>query len=315
MDLRLSFFNNFNKILPSNTRHILVAVSGGVDSMVLLDLFQNSIFSLSVAHANFKLRSIESDADEDFVKNKCLQKKIPFYGKRFDIITHARMNKCSVQMSARTLRYNWFYHLGKNLHCDCIVLGHNLNDEIETFFMNLSRGTGLKGLLGIPKKVGPILRPLLPFTRKQIMLYARSRNLHWREDSSNKEYKYLRNVIRHRVVPVLFKILPNFEQNFYKTLYHLNQYYSLSEQAVHISRIQITVMKKIDPFLWEINTEVLKRFYPLNGYLFRLFSPYGFKNLPDLKRLLQAQPGKQLFSKYYRLVSGQNRWLLMQKKI
>lgn len=313
MKVRRSFFNHLNEMLPSHINHVVVAVSGGMDSMVLLDLLSSTSLSLSVAHANFQLRADEADADETFVQNFCSHRKIPFYTRRFDTLDYVNTHKCSVQMAARALRYEWFADLLEELKLDYIALGHHLDDALETFFINWMRGTGLKGLLGIPACGKSFLRPLLPFTRAQLFEYAQARNLRWREDSSNQENKYLRNAIRHRIVPLLSDLSPDLHKNFSTTLLNLTGDYILSEQAVQSALKEVTLSKKKTPLRWEIDLFKLRKLNPLKPYFFRLFSPYGFTNWLDLERLLYAQSGKQLFSRAYRIINDRNRWLLIQK--
>ncbi|WP_103327210.1 tRNA lysidine(34) synthetase TilS [Bacteroidetes bacterium endosymbiont of Geopemphigus sp.] len=315
MKIKPSFFlDHLNEILPSHTKHVLVAVSGGMDSMVLLDLLQRTSLSLSVAHVNFQLRADEADADEVFVQNFCSYQKIPFYSRHFDTLNYVKIHKCSIQMGARALRYKWFADLLEELKLDYIALGHHLDDTLETFFINWIRGTGLKGLLGIPTYTKSFFRPLLPFTRGQLFEYAQSRNLQWREDPSNREDKYLRNVIRHRIVPLLSDLSPDLYKNFSTILLNLNDDYALSEQAVQSALKELTLSKKKTSFQLEIDLFKLRKLNPLKPYLFRLFSPYGFTNWHDLKRLLYAQSGKQLFSHSYRIVNDRNRWLLIQRR-
>lgn len=313
MKIKTGFLKHLDEILPLNAKRMLVAVSGGVDSMVLLDLLQNTSLSLSVAHANFQLRAIESDADEQFVGAFCSDRKIPFYVQRFDTLTYVEKNSCSIQMAARDLRYKWFSHLLKELKLDCIILGHHLNDALETFLINSMRGTGLKGLLGI-SNTECILRPLLPFTREQIIQYAQTRKLCWREDSSNQDPKYVRNFVRHHITPLLSHVSTNLYKNFSTTLLHLNGDYILSEQIIQKTLKEVTLSEKKNPFQWEFDVSKLKKLRPLRSYLFRFFSSFGFKNLNDLEHLLHAQSGKQLFSPSYRIVKDRSCWLLSEKE-
>lgn len=223
------------KQLFSSNEKILLTVSGGIDSIVLFDLFLKAGFSFGVAHCNFSLRGPESDGDEQFVSDLAIKHGISIHVKRFDTSTFASDNALSIQMAARELRYTWFEELAQKYGYAAVATAHQLNDIIETTLINLSRGTGIAGLHGIPEKNGNIIRPLLFAGRDQIRAYAEQNNLEWREDSSNIEEKYARNLIRHQIVPVLKKLNPNLEEVFKQNTerfkgteqlfkYHIQQY-------------------------------------------------------------------------------------------
>lgn len=193
---------------------ILVAVSGGIDSVVLADLFYQSGYSFGIAHCNFNLRGEESDMDEVFVRELARKYQIPFYSQSFDTPKEAQKRGISTQMAARQLRYDWFAELLRKEAFNFIATAHHLNDLLETALLNLTRGTGIAGLHGIPVKNGNIIRPLLFATRNEIEQYAQSQQITWREDSSNQEDKYTRNLIRHKVIPVLKSINPKLEKTW-----------------------------------------------------------------------------------------------------
>ena len=195
-----------------------LAVSGGVDSMVLLDLFHQLPYDIAVLHCNFSLRNEESDGDEAFVKRYCEAKSIPLYIQKFDTSKFAEENKLSIQVAARKLRYDWFYSQLAEKNFDYILTAHHLDDNLETFLINLTRGTGLEGLTGIPSQNDKIIRPLLPFSRVEIEHYCSDTNLQWREDSSNASDKYFRNKIRHSIVPVLKELNSNLLSSFQNTI-------------------------------------------------------------------------------------------------
>ncbi len=187
---------------------ILVTVSGGVDSMVLLDLLYRNNFKIGVAHCNFNLRSTESDADAQLVKKIAEKHRIPFFVKVFDTEAYARQHQISIQMAARELRYQWFEDLRQKETFDCIATAHHLDDSIETVLFNLAKGTGIEGLKGIPHQNGNIIRPLLFAEKTEIIAYAEEMRLEFREDSSNKSLKYHRNFIRKKIIPGLEEINP-----------------------------------------------------------------------------------------------------------
>lgn len=198
--------NNFSGL---TNQKILLAVSGGVDSMVLADLCLKSDFNISIAHCNFKLRGDESDADERFVLEFAKSNNLTVYSDHFDTADYVERNKLSVQMAARKLRYDFFDKLRDEHLFDAVLTAHHADDNLETFFINLSRGSGLDGLVGIPNKNKYVIRPLLLFTRAQILEYASENKLKWREDSSNASLYYQRNHLRHELMPALKAIYPS----------------------------------------------------------------------------------------------------------
>ncbi len=200
---------------------LLIAISGGLDSVVLTHLCHDLKLDFSLAHCNFNLRGEESDADEQFVMDLADSLNREVFVESFDKEDYARLNKLSTQMAARKLRYDWFEELADQLEFDFVLTAHHADDNLETVLINLSRGTGLDGLTGIPEQNGNIVRPLLPFSRDDIEAYAKLKNWKWREDSSNTSDTYLRNALRHHVVPKLKELNPQMLQNFGKTVSHL----------------------------------------------------------------------------------------------
>ena len=182
------------------SKKLLLAISGGIDSMVLLDLLSKTDAELNLAHCNFKLRGKDADADEAFVRSESKKYNKPLHVIEFDTKAYASAHKCSIQMAARDLRYSWFKNLLKENGYDYLLTAHHADDNLETFFINLSRGTGIDGLCGIPEKSDDILRPLLPFSKEEIHSYASANQLSWREDQSNADTDYLRNKFRLNVM-------------------------------------------------------------------------------------------------------------------
>ena len=199
----------FNKALLTKHDKVLIAVSGGRDSIVLLFVLNQLEFNIEVAHCNYKLRGEESEKDEQFVKNLCNQLKVPFHQKSFDTKKLAQEEGVSIQMKARDLRYDWFENLKVNLKIDRIAIAHHLDDQLETILINLTRGTGIKGLRGMKAKRGDVIRPLLCVSRDEINDYLYANHIAFREDSSNASGKYFRNKIRHQIIPVLKEINPS----------------------------------------------------------------------------------------------------------
>ena len=207
--------------LRENDSPVLLAVSGGIDSVVMADLFHRAKINFVIAHCNFQLRGKESDSDEKFVEQLAKKYSVTFFATKFETKIFSKANKLSTQEAARKLRYDWFEAVCTKHDIEFIATAHHLNDSIETFFINLLRGTGIEGLKGIPIKNGRIIRPLLKFTKTEIETYAQKRKLKHREDSSNKEDLYLRNKIRHQLNPLLNNLNPRFETVMHQTMSNL----------------------------------------------------------------------------------------------
>ena len=276
----------------------LVACSGGLDSVVLVHLCNNCKLKFAIAHCNFGLRGGESDMDEAFVIDLAKALNIILFVTRFDTTAYAKMHKVSIQVAARELRYAWFNELLKEKGLKKLVTAHHADDNLETFLINLSRGTGLQGLLGIPEKTASIARPLLPFSREAIFEFAKREGIAWREDSSNLETKYLRNNIRHKVIPLLKDLNPDFLMNHAKTTEFLSQSNEIIQN--HIQSLKATIFKQDkDKIRIEIaHISILK---PLKGYLYELFKSYGFTEWDDVEGLLTAISGKSVRSLTHRL--------------
>lgn len=196
--------------LCGKNNRILIAVSGGIDSMVLLDLFHRGGFDLGIAHCNFQLRGKDAEDDESFVKQKARELSVPCYLKRFDTESYSSEHRISIQMAARDLRYEWFEKIRQEEKYDHLATAHHLNDASETSLINLIRGTGLQGLTGIPVRQGHVIRPLLFAGKAEIEAYADAKKIAFREDRSNLEIKYQRNLIRNRIIPLIEEINPGF---------------------------------------------------------------------------------------------------------
>ena len=220
-------------------KKLLLAISGGIDSMVLLDLLSKTDADFSLAHCNFKLRGKDADADEAFVRSESKKYNKSLHVIEFDTKAYASAHKCSIQMAARDLRYSWFKGLLKEEEYDYLLTAHHSDDNLETFFINLSRGTGIDGLCGIPEKSDDILRPLLPFSKEEIHSYASANQLSWREDQSNQDSKYLRNKIRKELVPLLKDINPSFLETFSATLSNLKGTKDIVEDRMSFVRDKI----------------------------------------------------------------------------
>jgi len=209
-----------NKLF-SGTAPTLLAVSGGLDSVVMTHLFQTMAWPFGVAHCNFQLRAEESDADELFVQKLAEQYAVPFFVKRFDTKEYADQLGLSIQMAARELRYAWFENIRANFGFGQIATAHHANDNLETMLLHVARGTGLVGLTGIPVRNAAVIRPLLFATRAELEAYALEHRLAWREDRSNAGDDYARNFVRHNLVPLFESLNPNFPQTTARTIRRL----------------------------------------------------------------------------------------------
>ena len=309
-------FQKFKNHIDTNfsflqDKQLLVATSGGMDSMVLVNLFQKLKFNIALAHCNFQLRNLESDADEKFVNSYAEQNKMPCHTKKFDTINYSDTHKLSTQVAARNLRYNWFKEILEQEKFDYVITAHHADDVAETFVINLSRGTGLDGLTGIPSQNGNVIRPMLHFSRKEIEKYASENSLQWREDSSNASDKYIRNKIRHHIIPVFKEINDSFLQSFQNTLDHLNQQKSLVDDAVLLVYEKVVLEEKEQ---LKINISALLQYKNYKAYLYQWLHKYGFTAWNDVYDLVQSQTGKRIESENYILLKNRDYLLLSQRK-
>jgi tRNA(Ile)-lysidine synthase len=291
-------------------KKLLLAVSGGIDSMVLMHLFQQLNYDIAIAHCNFQLRGKESDADENFVKSEAAKFSILNYIIRFDTKNYSKENKLSIQLAARKLRYDWFQEI-ISLGFDYVLTAHHLDDNVETFLINFIRGTGLEGLTGIPAQNGNIIRPLLPFSRLEIENYAKANQIQWREDSSNSSDKYFRNKLRHDIVPILKELNTGFLDSFQNTLHHLQQAESLVEDASKL--VYEKVVEEKENRL-EIHLKSLLEFQNYKAYLYQWLKEYRFSAWNDIYDLIEAQSGKQVFSETHILLKDREKLILSERK-
>ena len=290
---------------------ILVACSGGLDSIVLLHLLQKIGLTLGVAHCNFKLRGAHSDADLSFVETIAGNLGVPVFTTVFDTKTYAKTQGVSTQVAARELRYEWFYSTARANGYDRIATGHHADDDLETFFINLSRVTGLRGLTGITSNTEQLIRPLLPFSRAQIMQFAKKEGLFWREDSSNSTRDYLRNKLRLDVIPAFKGVNKTVLQNFKQTQQHLKESQALLED--YITLVTKLVVSHTDAG-YEIDSKQLQALPNTNTLLFELLYPYGFTDFKAIASILESEVGKKVLSKQYVLHKDRNHLVLTKKE-
>ncbi len=266
-------FIQANRLFESSDR-VLLAISGGRDSVLMAHLFKSLGYSFGLAHVNFQLRAEESDADETFCKALAAALEVPFYCTRFHTQSHAESHQISIQMAARDLRYQWLEELRAAQQYDFIATAHHQNDSVETILMNLLRGTGLSGLHGILPKRGHLVRPMLAFTRAQIEEMVEQEQITYREDASNQSTKYVRNKIRLEVVPKLKELNPALEETFEANARRFAELEELLQERVNVLKSEWMLP---DPHgNIKLSVPALQQLKPLNTLLFELFSPYGF---------------------------------------
>jgi tRNA(Ile)-lysidine synthetase, N-terminal domain/tRNA(Ile)-lysidine synthetase, C-terminal domain len=284
---------------------VLMAVSGGIDSMIMADLFTRSGIKTGIAHCNFYLRGRESMKDEKLVKKLAAFHKIPFYSIMFDTKGYAEEKGISIQMAARELRYRWFEEIRKKNGYDTIAVAHNLNDNIETLIINLTRGTGIAGLSGMKNSGNHIIRPLLFASREKIKKYCIKHKVNFREDKSNAETKYTRNKIRHLVIPILKEINPSIEDTLNETAKRLGATNDIVNYFT--DKLRESLMKKKDGNL-VVNIHRLKPSLGNNTLLYELFKPFGITGsiVSDLHKIAEGKTGGQIFTGTHRFLKNRN---------
>ncbi|RPD96607.1 tRNA lysidine(34) synthetase TilS [Aureibaculum marinum] len=289
-------------------KKLLVAISGGIDSVVLTELLYKLDYNISLAHCNFQLRGLASNQDEAFVNALAGKLQLSIVTKKFNTKAFAKKEKLSIQLAARELRYNWFAFLLQEYKFDYLLTAHHADDNLETFLINLSRGTGLDGLLGIPEQNQNSIRPLLPFSRNQIEQYAKANNITWREDSSNSETKYIRNKLRHDVIPALKEINPQFLEAFSNTILNLKETQKIVANSVNTIKQKVIVSEKKG--IVKLDIEALYKIPHSNAYLYELLKEYNFTAWNDIYKLLTAQSGKFVLSNTHRILKDRKHLLV-----
>jgi tRNA(Ile)-lysidine synthase len=299
----LSYINQEHLFSPTDS--ILLTVSGGVDSIVMSELFHKANLNFSIAHCNFQLRKQESEEDELFVKQLAENYNVPVHIIKFNVLAYSKKNKVSIQIAARELRYQWFEEIRLKNNYSYIATAHHQNDAIETFFINLLRGSGISGLRSIVSKQNRIIRPLLFASKQDILKYATNNKLTYREDSSNASDKYLRNKIRHQLIPLLNELNPSFENSITQTLANLH-----ATELIYLTVIEKTKSNYIikDENGIRISIKKLKKLSPLLTYLYEFLKHYNFnfKVVQEISTSLDTIPGKLFYSATHRLVKDRD---------
>ena len=291
---------------------LLLAISGGADSVALMHFLLDFGVKFELAHANFNLRGNESKNDEIFVKNLAQTHNLKIHVKSFKTKKNAEENKISLQMAARNLRYEWFANLLKERELKFIVTAHHRDDIVETFFINLIRGSGIRGLLSIPAKNDCVIRPFLCINRSEIDKYLLEKQQIYREDSSNVELKYFRNKVRSSLIPLLEEMNPSIKETVINEINILRDISNIFH--AHISKVQNNIFKKeSDNFIIQIDK--LKKLSPLQPYLFEILRPFEFNQIDNIIKALDGQSGKYFYSKQYKLLINRDEIIIKKREI
>lgn len=288
-----------------NQKKIVVAVSGGADSMALAALLHQLGVTIVVAHCNFGLRHEESDGDEAMVKDWAGTKGIPFYVQQFNTRKQLEEAGGNLQETARDLRYQWFEQLRKELGFDLVATAHHSQDSVETMLINFFKGTGIAGMHGILPQQQKIIRPLLSFTKEELQQYASAQGIPWREDSSNLKDDYTRNAIRHQLLPVIEKIFPGSSGNLAGNTRRFAETELLYNQAIEGYRKKLLLQRNKD---WYIPVLRLRHIAPLATVLWELVRPFGFSpaQAREVLHLLDAETGRFVSARDYRIIRNRN---------
>jgi len=298
------------EINPHKECNFVLAISGGVDSMVLANLFLINNLKFSIAHCNFQLRGKESDDDELFIKKWCSEKDIKLYNKKFSTEDYCKNNKLTIQMGARELRYEWFTKLIDKEKYDFIVTAHHIDDQLETFIINSIRGTGIDGLVGIPDKINKIIRPLLMTSKDQIIEYSKVNKINYREDSSNDKEDYLRNKIRHSVIPYLKSDDDNVLLKFKTTIENLNSTKIFVQKVISKIRDRVFIYEG-ENIITDI--DLLKDLDPIEFYIHELYKDFEF-NYKEVMKLFDSDSGKYISSSNYKMTKQKNNLIISKIK-
>lgn len=305
---QLSFQNQLQSFIKTPGKgSYLLAVSGGADSMVLLYLFntlQISGCSFQVAHVNYKLRGKDSDLDQKTVEDFCVQNNIKFH--LYEVSEKDQKPENSIQLWARELRYDFFKQIQQRENLNFLVTAHHLNDQLETFIINLSKASGINGLTGIPMNDNNIIRPLLNFTKEEIYDFAKENKVQFREDLSNKKSDYLRNQIRNEIVPKLLQTHHHFLKNFQKSLFYLNQTKDFVQQQIEQIESQISVSTKENIILDKEKLHQQSDFVK-----FEILKKYGFNKPEEINKIFTAETGSFFFSSNYQLLINRDELILI----
>lgn len=310
---KVQLFIESNQLLTPQSR-VIVGVSGGVDSVVLLNILSKLGYECVVAHCNFHLRGKESDRDEEFVAKLAEKQGLLYKKVDFDTVSYAKRHKISIEMAARDLRYDWFAGLLNDLKAQAIAVAHHADDSIETMLINSVRGSGLRGLYGIDARNGNIVRPLLICTREEIETYARKNNLSNVFDSTNASSDYLRNKFRNEILPALAHINPSVKQTFLENMNRMRGAWKIYSQKIQEIRKEICSTHGNQVY---IDIPKLMQQADVSTVLFEILQPYHFKNsvVDDIVNGLKSTSGAQFFSDTHCVLKDRNQLIIEVKEV
>ncbi|MAQ69780.1 MAG: tRNA lysidine(34) synthetase TilS [Flavobacteriales bacterium] len=301
----------FSRILKElgviHKTRILLALSGGVDSIVLFHLFQKMNCDFAIAHCNFCLRGHESDDDEKFIYSLSQANGIKVFVEKFNTKEYAQKNNISIQMAARELRYIWFKTLKKEFNYNFLATAHHHDDAIETVLINLIRGTGISGLHGIKKSHDNIIRPLISFHKKDILHYAHLNKLSYREDSSNDDDRYVRNKIRNQIIPLMKQINPNVTTSIGKTMSRIYEVEKLYVQIIREKKEKLLIEKDNE---FRVDIPSLLNETSAKQLLYEIVSDFGFSDIDAVFNSLNSSSGKEFFNNDYYMIKDRRELII-----
>lgn len=293
----------FESILQQNHWHgkVVIAVSGGADSMVLAALFHQANRDIVLAHFNYGLRKEDSEKDQELVAEWALSNNIPFYFKKFDLGDFLKREGGNLQETARELRYEWLEQIRKELNFDLIATAHHQGDSIETLLINFFKGTGITGLHGILPQKGKVIRPLLSFKKSEVVDFAEVHNVPWRLDKSNEGNDYLRNKIRNQLLPLITEALPSVEDNLQANIKRFSETEILYKESIERYRKKLIEFRGKDRY---ISILKLRKSPALFSITYELLKPFGFSSgqIQDVLSLLDSESGKMVQSLEYKII-------------
>ena len=301
-----------NKKINHKSSKFLLAVSGGADSMCLAVIFNKLKLKFSIAHCNFNIRGDESYQDNLFVLNFCKKNNVNFFQKNFNTKQYCKEHSLSTQMAARELRYNWLHDISRRNKFDFIVLGHHLDDNIETYLMNFIKGTGFRGLHGMSDNNNNLLRPFISIPKTEILKFLKANKIKYREDSSNKSDIYYRNKIRNKILPLILELNPSFKKTILSNIKWMSEHEEIVLDL--ISKSKKKIFNKTNNST-KVAIKDLKKYLNKETYVYEFFKIYGFNNSEEIIKIVNAQTGKKIFSKSHVIYKNREHLIISLKNV
>ncbi len=301
-----------NKKINHKSSKFLLAVSGGADSMCLAVIFNKLKLKFSIAHCNFNIRGDESYQDNLFVLNFCKKNNVSFFQKNFNTKQYCKEHSLSTQMAARELRYNWLHDISRRNKFDFIVLGHHLDDNIETYLMNFIKGTGFRGLHGMSDNNNNLLRPFISIPKTEILKFLKANKIKYREDSSNKSDIYYRNKIRNKILPLILELNPSFKKTILSNIKWMSEHEEIVLDL--ISKSKKKIFNKTNNST-KVAIKDLKKYLNKETYVYEFFKIYGFNNSEEIIKIVNAQTGKKIFSKSHVIYKNREHLIISLKNV